>query len=161
MLDEIKKIHQIKPKTLGADKGYDSGPFLLKLESWNDGGKGGEKGGGLTPHVAVKDGKKGGGIGGEHIKYRKDKEEIAARLRMQARMKTIGYKLSQKTRKKSEEAFGWIKSIAGLARTKLVGRWKILQQFQMGAAAYNIVRITRLLSGSCKRSLTLASRMAA
>jgi len=149
MLNEIKKLHQVKPKTLGADKGYDSGPFLLKLESW--------KGGKLVPHVAIKDGK----IGGENPERRKDKKAIAARQRMQARMKTTGYKLSQKTRKKSEEAFGWIKSIAGMARTKLVGRWKILQQFQMGAAAYNIVRMTRLLSGRCKRSLTVASRLAA
>ena len=134
MLNDINKQHHIKPKTLGADKGYDSGPFLLKLESW--------KGGGLIPHVAVKDGK----IGGENPERRKDKKEIAARQRMQDRMKTIGYKLSQKTRKKSEEVFGWIKSIAGMARTKLVGRWKILQQFQMGAAAYNIVRMARLLA---------------
>ena len=93
-------------------------PFLLALESpkWK----------GLVPHVAVKDGK----IGGVNPERRKDQKEIAARKRMQSRMKTLGYKLSQKTRKKSEEVFGWIKCVGGLAKTKLVGRWKVLQQFQ-------------------------------
>ena len=30
MLSEIKKLHDITPKTLGADKGYDSGPFRVQ-----------------------------------------------------------------------------------------------------------------------------------
>ena len=96
----------------------------------------------IVPHVAVKEGK----IGGEHPEKRQDQEEIAARQRMAARMKTLGYQLSQKTRKRSEEAFAWIKVIGGMARTKLVGRWKILQQFQMVAAAYNLVRLAKLLA---------------
>jgi len=42
------------------------------------------------------------------------------------------------------ESFGWIKDFAGLRRTRVVGRWKIKQQVQMAAAAYNLVRISRL-----------------
>jgi hypothetical protein len=72
---------------------------------------------------------------------------IAARRRMRGRLRTAGYRLSQRTRKKVEEAFGWIKQIGGLARMRLVGRWKKRQQFQMVAAAYNLVRLSRLLSG--------------
>jgi len=33
-----------------------------------------------------------------------------------------------------------------LARTKLVGRWKLLMQVQMASAAYNLVRMRRLLA---------------
>ena len=131
MLDTLKKNHRLTPKTCGTDKGYDSGPFLLALESR-----------GITPHVAVKNGK----IGGAHPEKRKDQPAIAARQRMRDRMQTLGYKLSQKTRKRSEEAFGWIKTIAGLAKTRLVGQWKILQQMHLSAAAYNYVRMTKLLA---------------
>jgi len=132
MLDAAKRLHRLSPKTIGCDKGFDSGPFLLELEARE-----------LLPHVAVKDGP----VGGVNPERRKDQASIAARLRMQSRMKTVGYQLSQKARKRSEEVFGWIKQIGGLARTKLVGRWKILQQFQMTAAAYNLVRMGRLLAG--------------
>ena len=129
MLDDLKAKHGLRPQTCGADKGYDSGPFMLELEQR-----------GILPHVAVKDGK----IGGEHPEKRKDQEAIAARQRMRERMKNLGYKLSQKTRKRCEEAIGWIKTIAGLARTSLVGHWKVRQQLEVSAAAYNYVRMIKL-----------------
>jgi transposase len=129
MLDALKADHGLQPKTAGTDKGYDSGPFMLELEKRD-----------VIPHVAVREGK----IGGEHPERRKDQAAIAARKRMRGRMKTLGYKLSQKTRKRCEEAIGWIKEIGGLARTKLVGHWKILQQLQVSAAAYNYVRMIKL-----------------
>jgi transposase len=131
MLDALQSRHQLTPETCGADKGYDSGPFMLALEDRS-----------IIPHVAVKAGK----IGGLHPEMRKDQPAIAARQRMGDRVKHLGYKLSQKTRKRCEEAIGWIKTIAGLARTRLVGQWKILQQMQMSAAAYNYVRMIKLLA---------------
>ena len=33
MLDDLHPRQRVKPKTLGADKGYDSGPWMLELES--------------------------------------------------------------------------------------------------------------------------------
>jgi len=129
MLDALKARHGIQPKTGGADKGYDSGPFMLELEKRD-----------IIPHVAVKEGM----IGGEHIERRKDQEAIAARQRMRERLRNLGYKLSQKTRKRCEEAIGWIKTIAGLARTNLVGHWKVQQQLEVSAAAYNYVRMIKL-----------------
>jgi transposase len=129
MVDQLKQDHGITPKTLGTDKGYDDGSFLMELETRE-----------IVPHVAMREGK----VGGEHPERRKDQQQIAARKRMAGRMRNVGYKLSQKTRKKCEEVFGWIKQIAGLARTMLVGRWKIRQQFQMAAAAYNFVRLARM-----------------
>jgi len=129
MLDALKAQHGLRPTTGGADKGYDSGPFMLELEKRD-----------IIPHVAVKDGK----IGGEHPEKRKDQAAIAARQRMRDRMKTLGYKLSQKTRKRCEEAIGWIKTIGGLVRTHLVGHWKVQQQLEVSAAAYNYVRMIKL-----------------
>lgn len=131
MLDGLRERHRVTPQTCGTDKGFDSGPFMLEVEARK-----------IVPHVAVKDGP----IGGAHPEKRQDQAEIAARQRMRGRMKTLGYQLSQKTRKRCEEAFGWIKDIGGMARTRLVGRWKILQQFQMVAAAYNFVRLAKLLA---------------
>lgn len=66
------------------------------------------------------------------------------RQRMARRLRTRGYRLSQRCRKKIEEAFGWIKTVAGMCRTRLVGRWKIRQQLLLAAAAYNLVRIRKL-----------------
>jgi transposase len=132
MLDHLKKKHHIRPGTCGSDKGYDSGPFMMELEARK-----------IVPHVAMREGK----IGGRFIRQRPDQDAIAARKRMRRRMRGLGYRLSQKTRKRIEEAFGWLKSVAGLARTKLVGRWKLRQQVQMAAAAYNLIRISRLLAG--------------
>jgi transposase len=129
MLDQLKEDHGVRPATLGADKGYDAGPFMLEVEARQ-----------ITPHVAMREGK----VGGEHPEKRKDQAAIAARQRMARRIRHTGYKLSQRTRKKAEEAIGWIKTIAGMARTMLVGRWKIRQQIQMAAAGYNYVRMARL-----------------
>jgi transposase len=129
MLDQLQADHGIRPRTLGADKGYDAGPFMLEVERRQ-----------ITPHVAMREGK----VGGQHPEKRKDQEAIAARQRMCQRMQTLGYKLSQKTRKRCEEVFGWIKQIGGLARSLLVGHWKIRQRWEMTAAAYNFVRLSRL-----------------
>jgi transposase len=129
MVDQLKQEHGVKPKTLGTDKGYDDGSLMMELETRA-----------IVPHVAMREGK----VGGEHPEKRKDQQQIAARKRMAGRMRNLGYKLSQKTRKRCEEVFGWIKQIAGLTRTSLVGRWKIRQQFQMAAAAYNLVRLARI-----------------
>jgi hypothetical protein len=55
-----------------------------------------------------------------------------------------GYKASLKVRKRIEEAFGWIKTVGGLAKTKLIGRPKLAGQALLCFAAYNLVRIGSL-----------------
>jgi transposase len=129
MLDNVRQRYRLKPKTCGADKGYDGGPFLRALQRRN-----------VTPHVPTKAGK----IGGEHAKQRKDQADIRARQRMRRREKTLGYRLSQRCRKRIEEGYGWLKTVAGLVKTRLVGRWKIRQQMTLGATAYNLVRLRSL-----------------
>lgn len=131
MLDALHERQQVKPKTLGADKGYDSGPWMLELEQRA-----------ITPHAAMR----AGPVGGICRRSKKDRPLIEARQRMAERTKDIGYQLSQRCRKKVEEGIGWCKTIAALARTRLVGRWKITQQLEIAAAAYNLVRLRKLLS---------------
>lgn len=115
--------------TAGSDKGYDSGPYYHELEKR-----------GVTPHSAMRSGP----IGGATRRKKKHLPLIQLRKRMARRLRTRGYQLRQRCRKKIEEAFGWIKTVAGMCRTRLVGRWKIKQQFQLAAAAYNLVRIRKL-----------------
>lgn len=134
MLDEIAGSN-IRPRTLGADRGYDSGPWMAALESR-----------GITPHAAMRRGRVGGAKN-TSARQRKNRPLIAARRRNQERMTSVAYMLSQRARKLSEEAFGWCKTIGGMARARHVGRWKIRQQFELAAAAYNLVRMRKLLSG--------------
>ncbi len=63
---------------------------------------------------------------------------------MKRRMKTEGYSLSQKCRKKTEECFGWLKTVAGMDRSRVVGRWKLRQLLVVSVAAFNLVRMRRL-----------------
>jgi hypothetical protein len=57
---------------------------------------------------------------------------------MAARMRDIGYQLSQRTRKKIEEGFGWLKTVAGLARSRHVGQWKISQLLELACVPRTI-----------------------
>ena len=57
-----------------------------------------------------------------------------------------GYATSQRVRKRIEEAFGWIKTIAGLRRSRFRGRTRTDWAFTLAAAAYNLVRLPKLLA---------------
>jgi transposase len=132
LLDEVETRHELKPKTLGADKGYDDGQFLQDVE--------GRK---IEPHVPLT----GEPRDPEKVQT-KDRPKVAARNRMKARQTSEGYRLSQKCRKKIEEVFGWLKEIANLGRSRVVGRWKMQQMLEIGAAAYNLVRLRKLKPAS-------------
>ena len=75
--------------TLGADKGYDAEDFVNELRSMK-----------VTPHVAQNDTRRRSAIDGRTTRHG-------------------GYAISQRIRKQIEEAFGWIKSIAGQDKTQL------------------------------------------
>ena len=77
----------------------------------------------VTPHVAAKD------------------KHSAVDGRIQ---RHDGYKASQKVRKRIEEAFGWAKTVGGLAKTKLIGQAKLTGQALLCFATYNLVRIGSL-----------------
>jgi transposase len=124
MLDDLQSTHGRQPATLGADKGYDDGEFFQTLEARK-----------IEPHIPlVKDPRDP-----KAVPNRKQVPGVQARQRMKRRMRTEGYRLSQKCRKKVEECFGWLKVIGGLDRCRTVGRWKLQQALEIGAAAFNLV----------------------
>jgi transposase len=129
MLDGVKARHALEPTTLGGDKGFDSGEFFQELESR-----------GIEPHVPlVKE-----PCVPEMVTHRQRKPGVEARHRMKARQSSDGFRLSQKCRKKIEEVFGWLKGIARLGRSRVVGRWKLQQLLEIGAAAFNLMRLRKL-----------------
>lgn len=129
MIDAWKATHGKQPKTVGADKGYDSGEFFQELEARR-----------IEPHVPLVKAP----TAREKVVHEKRRAGVAARQRMRERLASDGYRLSQKCRKKVEECFGWLKTIAGLDRCRTVGRWKLQQALEIGAAAFNLVRLVKL-----------------
>ena len=124
LVRSVRKRHKVAVTTLAADMGYDSGDFLAALERES-----------VRPHVAVRAGR-----------IIAEDEGGDARRRARARQRNAGYWRSQRRRKIVEEFFGWSKTVGGLRRSRHVGRWKIAQQVELTAAAYNIVRMRRLLA---------------
>ncbi len=57
-----------------------------------------------------------------------------------------GYAISQRRRKLIEEAYGWMKVIGGLRKLRHRGKAKVAAIFIFAAAAYNLVRLRRLLA---------------
>lgn len=101
--------------TLGADRGYDSADFVEELRTLN-----------VVPHVARNTSRRRSSIDGRTTRH-------------------PGYAASQRIRKRIEEAFGWIKTVAGMRKTKLRGLDKVDWAFAFTAAAYNLVRLPKLL----------------
>ena len=108
--------------TLGADKAYDVRQFIGDLRARR-----------VTPHVAI-DG---------HLSKTGKPRSTALDDRTK---RHAGYAVSQRCRKRIEEVFGWMKSAAGLAKIKLRGRRKVEAAFTLGLAAYNLIRLPRLLA---------------
>jgi transposase len=122
MLTRTHRCHGLWPRTLGGDGGYKDGTFLADLER-----------DGIIPHIPVPDGP-----------IRGDDERAAARRRARRRKKTKSHTISQRIRKRVEELIGWCKTVGGLARARFIGRWKLKQQGEVTAAAYNLLRMARL-----------------
>jgi transposase len=110
--------------TLAADKGYDAASFVAELRQMA-----------VTPHIARNDAPTKTG--------KRRRTTIDARTTRHA-----GYAISQRVRKRIEEAFGWAKTIAGLAKTKLRGTERNAFKFTFTMAAYNLVRMPRLLAAT-------------
>jgi transposase len=129
MLDGLKADHERTPATLGADKGYDDGDFFATLEDRQ-----------IEPHIPlVRE-----PADPKAVVHRQRLKGIRARRRMKKRMQHEAYRLSQRCRKKVEECFGWLKTVARLDRCRTVGRWKLQQLLEIGAAAFNLVRLRKL-----------------
>ncbi len=128
MLDHLERRHGVRPHTLGADKGYDAGGFILELEKrW------------IAPHIAIKAGRI------DPLREGAD-EGVWARWMVRQEQRRPGFRKSQRRRKLVEEFFGWAKTVAGMRRARHIGREKIRQCFELAAAAYNLVRMKNLMA---------------
>lgn len=118
MLDRRKNKRRI---TLGADKGYDVSAFIVALRNRR-----------VTPHIAAD----------RRISQRgvERHSEIDGRT-----TRHTGYEISQRLRKRIEEIFGWTKSAAGRRQTKFRGIARVAWSFSLTAAAYNLIRLHKLL----------------
>jgi transposase len=105
-------------RTVGGDKLYDTAAFVATCRAL-----------GCTPHVA------------QNTKNRRS--AIDART-----TRHPGYAISQQKRKRIEEPFGWIKTIGGLRKTRHRGRALVDWFFTLTAAAYNLIRIPKLLTAT-------------
>lgn len=57
-----------------------------------------------------------------------------------------GYAVSQRIRRRIEQVFGWVKSIGGLRRTRYKGRQRTQLAAHLVGAAYNLLRMAKLLA---------------
>ena len=55
-----------------------------------------------------------------------------------------GYAVSQLKRKRIEEVFGWMKTVAGMRKLRHRGLEKVAWMFTFAATAYNLVRMRNL-----------------
>jgi IS5 family transposase len=101
--------------TVGADKGYDTRGFVAALRSL-----------GLTPHVAQNTTRRASAIDGRTTRH-------------------AGYGVSQHKRKRVEEVFGWVKTVALLRKTRHRGVRRVGWLFTLAAALYNLVRIRNVI----------------
>ena len=111
----LERVPGTKPVTVGGDKGFDTRGFVAECRNLR-----------VTPHVAQNQARAGGSA-------------IDARTTRHA-----GYKISQRKRKRIEECFGWLKTIAGLRKVRHRGVCKVDWIFTFACAAYNLVRMRNL-----------------
>jgi transposase len=102
--------------TLGADKAYDVADFIDCLRTIR-----------VTPHVAQNITNRRSAIDGRTTRH-------------------PGYAISQRIRKRIEEAFGWMKTSGGLRKTRHRGQARVGWTFTLTAAACNLVRLPKLLA---------------
>ena len=100
--------------TVAGDKGYDTQDFVKEMRQMN-----------ITPHVAQNTNGRRSAIDGRTTRH-------------------AGYGLSQRKRKRIEEVFGWMKTVAGMRKVRHRGVEKVAWMLTFTAAAYNLVRMRNL-----------------
>ncbi len=111
----LEKLPGTQPVTVGGDKGFDTRDFVQECRNLQ-----------VTPHVAQNHERRGGSaIDGRTTRH-------------------LGYAISQKKRKRIEECFGWLKTIALMRKVRHRGVCKVHWIFTFACAAYNLVRMRTL-----------------
>lgn len=104
-----------QPKSVGADKAYDTQDFIDACRVRN-----------VIPHVACNATRRGGSaIDGRTTRH-------------------TAYALSQTIRKRIEEHFGWGKTVGRIRQTVYRGLRRVDQHFKLTMTASNIIRIARI-----------------
>lgn len=101
--------------TVGADKAYDTKDFVEDCRRLK-----------VTPHVA-------------QTTDKRRRSAINGRTTNQP-----GYAVSQRSRKRIEEIWGWMKTVGGFRKTRFKGRERTELAAYLVGAAYNLVRMSRL-----------------
>jgi transposase len=111
----LEQLAGTQPVTVGGDKGFDTQGFVAECRNMR-----------VTPHVAQNNKRRGGSaIDGRTTRH-------------------PGYAVSQRKRKRIEECFGWLKTIALLRKLRHRGVGKVDWIFTFACAAYNLVRMRNL-----------------
>lgn len=111
----LSDLSGMKKRTVGADKNYDTAGFVADCRAMN-----------ITPHVARNDNRNGGSA-------------IDGRTSRHA-----GYAISQRSRKRVEEPFGWGKTIGLIRQMKVRGLSKVNGVFLMTMIGWNLTRMRSL-----------------
>src|SRR5215471_14033225 len=111
----LEQVSGIHRITIGADKGYDTRDFVAECRNLK-----------ATPHVSQNIKRSGGSAIDERT------------------TRHSGYAISQIKRKRIEECFGWLKTIALMRKVRHRGIEKVGWVFTFAAAAYNLVRMRKL-----------------
>lgn len=102
-------------RTVAADKAYDTKAFVAECRNL-----------GVTPHVAPNaGGHRRSAIDGRTTRH-------------------PGHRVSQRTRPRIEEPFGWLKTVGGGRKLRYKGRERNRSWFLFTIATYNLIRITAL-----------------
>ena len=115
MIDGIVDPNGSRRITIGADKGFDARDFVAELRERK-----------ATPHIAQNQSGRRSAIDGRTTRH-------------------PGYAISLRIRKRIEEVFGWAKSSAGQAKTRFRGLPRVRFAFMLTVAAYNLIRLPKLL----------------
>ncbi len=108
--------------TLGGDKAFDVSDFVGDLRARR-----------ITPHLTRDN----------HVTKTGKRRKTAIDGRT---TRHPGYDVSQRCRKRIEEVFAWVKTIAGLAKTRFRGQRRVDAAFTFALAAYNLIRLPKLLA---------------
>jgi transposase len=104
--------------TVGGDKNYDTADFVAGCRARD-----------CTPHVSQNDTNRRSAIDARTTRH-------------------PGYRISTIKRKRIEEPFGWMKTVGGLRKTRHCGRALVEWFFVLTAAAYNLLRIPKILAAT-------------
>ena len=114
-IEMMREVPRGSRATLGGDKSYDTQAFVEALREIE-----------LTPHVAQNTTNRRSAIDGRTTSHE-------------------GYEVSQRKRKAVEQVFGWTKTVGTLRKVRHRGVHRVGWVFTFTAAAYNLVRMRRLV----------------